>query len=77
MVRDRDIYFLVRDEIETETFPGFYETETRPRRLETTSRDRLETKTSRPRLHPWCVCVCSGSDKEDVGIRREAHRLLQ
>ena len=29
MVRDRDIWFSVRDEIETETFPRFHETETR------------------------------------------------
>jgi len=52
MVRDRDIWSSVRDEIETETFPRFHETETSPRRLKTTSRDRLETETSRPRLHP-------------------------
>jgi len=38
IVRDRDIWFSVRDEIETETFPRFHETETfgnyvsRPRR---------------------------------------------
>ena len=42
MVRDRDIRFSIRDEIET--LPRFLETETRPRRLET----RLET-VSRPR----------------------------
>ena len=40
MVRDQDIWFSVRDEIETETFPRFHEAETfgnyvsRPRRLE-------------------------------------------
>jgi len=36
----RDIWFSVRDEIETETFPRFHELATRPRHLETTSRDR-------------------------------------
>jgi len=45
MVRDRDIWFSVRDEIETKTFPRFHET--RLRRLETASRDRdVETETT-------------------------------
>ena len=41
MVRDRDIWFSVRDEIET--FPRFHETET------------FGNYVSRPRLHPWLI----------------------
>ena len=52
--RDRDVWFSVRDETKTKTFPDFPETETfdfvsetRPRRSESRSRDQyVETETT-------------------------------
>ena len=47
MVRDRDILFSARDEIETETFPRFHETETFGNYVSRPSRDRdVETETT-------------------------------